>query len=209
MHVFGNSLEGRPLDAWILGDGPRTVLFLATIHGDEAAGTPLLQRMIQTLEDDPGLLTGLRVVIVPMVNPDGFAAGRRGNANGVDLNRNFPALNQSQARRGGAGALSEPEAAAIAALINSYDPDRTVSIHQPLACVDYDGPAIELATQMSRACDLEVRKLGGRPGSLGTWLGTERCTPVVTFELPRHVETDEEALWEHYGSALLAALRFH
>jgi carboxypeptidase D len=36
------------------------------------------------------IVRDVHLYIVPTMNPDGFAAGRRENANGFDLNRNFP-----------------------------------------------------------------------------------------------------------------------
>ena len=202
----GRSVEGRPIEVTEMGVGPETVLFLATIHGDENAGTPLLERLIEELRADAEPLTGRRAVIVPVVNPDGYAADARTNANRVDLNRNFPAANQSQARRGGEAPLSEPESRVIHDLIERIEPDRVVSIHQPVGCIDYDGPAEALAEAMAAACALPVRRLGGRPGSLGTWLGIERGVPTITFELPRRMEADAEANWDRYGPALFAAL---
>ncbi|MFT5463548.1 MAG: protein MpaA [Planctomycetota bacterium] len=204
--AIGRSSEQRPITAHFLGDGPEVVLFLATIHGDESAGTALLERLAVELYADPQVLQGKRAIIVPVVNPDGYAAGRRSNANRVDLNRNFPAENQADAKRGGERPLSEPEARVIAGLVDLHKPWRAVSIHQPLNCVDFDGPATELAAAMSEACGLPVKRLGGRPGSLGTWLGQERGIPTITLELPRRVDADPEAHWERYGPALLAFL---
>lgn len=204
---IGRSAEGRPIHARFLGYGAETVLLLATIHGNEAAGTPILDRLGDELATHPEHLGDRRVVIVPVANPDGLARNMRHNARGVDLNRNFPADNREDSRRTGT-ALSEPEARALLRLVDQIRPVRAVSIHQPLSCVDYDGPAGPLAAAMSRSCGLRVKKLGGRPGSLGSWLGMDRGVPTVTLELPRDASGyTSEALWRRYGPALLTAIR--
>jgi protein MpaA len=207
--VLGRSVRGRPIRCRILGDGPTTVLFLATIHGNEPAGTPLLERLEEQLLEHPERLTGRRVLLVPVANPDGHAAGTRGNARGIDLNRNFPAGNHGGDARGGRHPLSEPESRALHALITRHRPVLVVSLHQPLALIDHDGPARPLAEAMARETDLPVRKLGGRPGSMGSWVGIDRRTPIVTVELPPRVEgLGAEALWRRYGRMLLTAIAF-
>ena len=169
--VAGTSVRGLPVRMQILGRGPEVVLVLAGIHGDERAGTPLAEALVDHLRRDPGALAGLTVLVMPNANPDGRAAHTRTNARGVDLNRNFPAPNHQQGSRGGAQALSEPEATAIQRIVETYRPVRVLSLHQPLACVDYDGPARALAERIAARCDLPLRKLGTRPGSMGAWLG--------------------------------------
>ena len=155
------------------------------------------------------LRRGRRVLIVPIANPDGYANHTRGNANGVDLNRNFAAGNWANRRVNGPARRSEPESRAIERLIVAERPARIVSIHQPLECVDYDGPGAPLARIMSEACGLPVRKLGARPGSLGSWAGLERGVPVITLELPGSAgRLDREALWRRYGAALIEAIAY-
>jgi predicted deacylase len=51
--VAGHSVEGRPIEVIRLGDGPATILLLATIHGDEDAGTPLMDRLAAALIAEP------------------------------------------------------------------------------------------------------------------------------------------------------------
>jgi protein MpaA len=204
--VIGKSVEGRPIRLVVLGDGPDTVLLLASIHGRESAGTPLLIRLEARLLEEPALLAGRRVLLVPEANPDGMARGTRGNARGVDLNRNFPAEN-FRPGPGGPEPLSEPESRALAAVIREHRPERVVTLHEPIAVVDYDGPGRDLAHAMGRACRLPVRKLGARPGSLGSWVGITLETPIVTLELPRTARTTApEALWTRHGPALLTAV---
>ncbi len=114
----GRSVDDRPLVAYVYGSGEDTVLLVASIHGNEIAGTPLLRRLGAYLVEQPRLAQGRRVILVPVVNPDGVSMNRRGNLHGVDLNRNFPALNYSASGRHGAAALSEPESRALASLID-------------------------------------------------------------------------------------------
>jgi protein MpaA len=191
----------------VLGEGNDTTFILATIHGDEPAGTPLVRRLTGHLRQHPDLLRDRTVVILPVANPDGMAMNRRANANGVDLNRNFRTANRTNNPQFGTTALSEPEARAITRIITQYTPDRIVSVHQPLACVDYDGPAQTLADRMAQQCGLPVRKLGAKPGSLGSYAGLTLGTPIVTLELPQGASRmNQQQLWQQYGKALLAAI---
>jgi protein MpaA len=207
--VIGFSVEGRPIECVELGNGRDVVLIMATIHGSEPAGTPLVQRLVGYLSDRPDLLEGRRVLLLPVANPDGFASGNRHNAHGIDLNRNFPASNYHSADHHGPAALSEPESVAIHRMLEGCRPNRIVSIHQPIACIDYDGPAEALALAMAEHTDLPVKKLGGRAGSLGSYVGITLGIPIITVELPRAASGLEgRVLWERYGSMLLAAVRF-
>ena len=207
--VLGHSVQGRPILAQVLGDGPDTTLFIATIHGNEAAGTPLMSALADHLTSHPDLLQGRRVVVVAVANPDGMALRTRGNVRGVDLNRNFEAGNRVNNRTNGLGALSEPESRAIRAVIQEFGPDRIVTLHQPLTCIDYDGPAKALAARMARYCKLPVKKLGARPGSLGSYTGEELKIPTITMEMPAAAsQLDERALWDQYGQSVLAAITY-
>ena len=90
--------------------------------------------------------------------------------------------------------LSEPEARVLMKLLRHYFPTRVVSIHQPLNCIDYDGPAKKLAEAMAAACPLPVNKLGSRPGSLGSLVGVTLQKPIITFEMPKDAGTFESKL---------------
>ena len=205
--VMGRSVQGRAIDCVVLGRGQEVILFIATIHGNERAGTPLLKELETYLLDHPEWLDGKQVVLVPLANPDGAQVGSRLNARVVDLNRNFPAGNRQNTKRYGLRALSEPESNALYYLIQQYNPNRVVSIHQPLRCVDYDGPGRELAQRMAAQCNLTVRKLGAKPGSLGSYVGNELQIPIITLELARADDRNSrDELWRLYGKALLAAI---
>lgn len=206
-NVVGTSVRRLPILSFVLGQGPDVTFFLATIHGDEPAGTPLVRHLGKYLQQNPHLMTGRTVVLLSVTNPDGVAYNSRFNANGVDLNRNFPASNRVNDKQSGATSLSEPEARVIRQLIEQYSPDRIISIHQPLACIDYDGPGTTLAVQMAQYCDLPVKRLGPKPGSLGSYAGVDMGIPIITFEmLQDDSELDSDTLWRRYGKALIAAV---
>ena len=205
----GISVQGRSIEHIVLGQGSDTTFIMATIHGNEPAGTQLVRKLHEYLQQNPDILTGKTVVLLPVANPDGLATNSRYNANGVDLNRNFIAANRRSDVKGGPEALSEPEARTIHQLIRQYNPDRIVSIHQPLACIDYDGPGQQLANHMADYCDLPVKKLGSRPGSLGSYAGVTLGIPIITFEMLKNDSTlDAQTLWNKYGKALLAAVAY-
>ncbi len=190
--VIGRSIEGRPIEAIAIGAGRTRLLVHGGIHGDEPGAVEAVERFVTLLDG-----TGPRVVAVPAVNPDGLAARRKDNARGVDLNRNFPARSfcpgaipgPTAATRYDAGPspLSEPESAALAALVAREDPCVLVALHQPLACVNFDGPARDLAARMAAACGWPaVADVGyPTPGSFGARYGVDEQRPVITLELPR------------------------
>ena len=208
-HIVGRSVRNRSIMTQVFGRGPDVILVIATIHGNEPAGTPLLRTLAQHLKDHPHLFTGRTIVLLPVANPDGMAANTRLNANGVDLNRNFATANRINSASFGRSALSEPEARVIKQLIRQYAPDRIVTIHQPLACIDYDGPARAITARMAQHCDLPVKKLGARPGSLGSYAGLTLGIPIITFEMRTNdSQLPPQSLWRKYGNALLAAITY-
>ncbi|MBN2063762.1 MAG: succinylglutamate desuccinylase/aspartoacylase family protein [Sedimentisphaerales bacterium] len=207
--VEGYSVESRPIFMHTFGSGKENVLIIATIHGSEPAGEPLARELMAYMEKHPGFSCKHKVTVIPVANPDGLTRSHRGNRNGIDLNRNFPAENRVNSPRYGQQALSEPESQVLYELINRLKPVWVISIHQPLACIDYDGPGESLANAMALRCDLPVKKLGSLPGSLGSWVGNELGVPIMTLELRKEdSELSGSALWAKYGPALLAALQY-
>ncbi len=211
---IGTSLGGRAIECVSLGGGEELIVFIAGIHGSEPAGVPLVKRMIEELRADPALLDGRRVVVVVNANPDGLAEARRFNDHGIDLNRNFPAGNHSTTRdRHGQHPLSEPESKALYDLFNSLPrPARVITLHQPLKCMDYDGPEATtrpLAEALADASGLPVKKLGSRPGSLGSWLGVDQQIPTITVEFYKSdTDLSSAELWERYGRMMMAAVSY-
>jgi murein peptide amidase A len=212
-YAAGTSIQGREIECSILGNGHEVIMFIAAIHGNEPAGTPLLEKLGQYLKENTKLLKDRTVIIVPTVNPDGLASYSRSNANGIDLNRNFPARNRINDANFGNESLSEPESRTVNELIEKYKPNRIVSCHQPekvgTGWIDFDGPGEDLAKRFSQYCILPLRKFGALPGSLGSYAGQELGLPIITFEIPINIEgLDSRQLWQKYGLALLATINY-
>ena len=66
-HVGGRSVMNRPIMYQTLGNGADCILIIASIHGSEPAGTPLVRSLSQYLQERSYLLKGKTVVIVPTV----------------------------------------------------------------------------------------------------------------------------------------------
>jgi murein peptide amidase A len=209
--TIGRSVEGRPIESHTFGNGRDIVLIMATIHGNEDAGTPLSEKLIDHLQANPNLVAGRRVIIIADANPDGRHHQLRYNARGVDLNRNFPSGNYKTSSHHGDKPLSEPESDALHALIKREMPSRIISIHQPLnygsECIDYDGPGESIAHAMANHTSIPVKRIGSRPGSLGSFAGETLGIPIITLELPKEAKgRDATSLWNDYGKMLLAAI---
>jgi murein tripeptide amidase MpaA len=95
--VLGHSLDGRPIDRLVLGDGPKTVWLYARQHPGESMAQWWMEGALERLTDrhDPvarKLRNEATFHIVPNMNPDGSVRGHlRCNAAGVNLNREWAA----------------------------------------------------------------------------------------------------------------------
>ncbi len=193
--TVGASVERRVLRAWRFRGGAEaalptpSLLILGGVHGDEPSSVGAVAELGQRLRSGAVTAAG-PVWLMPRLNPDGLALGRKNSARDVDLNRNFPAANFTRAHDPGyfpgAEPLSEPETAALAALIDRARVAAIVAVHAPFACVNYDGPAAAWAAQVAAACGWPARGDIGypTPGSLGSWFGIDRGLPILTLELP-------------------------
>lgn len=190
---YGVSVEGLPLTVYVPEGGRAEIVVLASIHGDEAETTVVVSEALRCLPRGD-----LRAAVILCANPDGMMRGTRGNARGVDLNRNFPTSNWSAdpvcyksraddardiALSPGAQPASEPETTALLSLFERLEPRAVVTLHSALACIDDAGPS-HLGRQLAARCGLPLRTEIGyaTPGSMGTWAAEKRLD-LVTYEL--------------------------
>lgn len=101
---IGTSVQSRPL--WVLKisdnvdveEAEPELKFVSTMHGDEVTGMEMEMFMIENIlrgyqaDNDTMcfIVDNTELYVMPLFNPDGNANNTRLNANGYDLNRNFP-----------------------------------------------------------------------------------------------------------------------
>ncbi len=149
---------------------------------------------------------GNSLLFIPCLNPDGMSANTRVNANNVDLNRNFPTQNwgknegdnatcddETTAYFGGKSPASEIETKFVIDIIEKYQPKLILTLHAPYKVVNYDGPAEEVAEEISQIINYPAEGSIGypTPGSFGTYCGVERNIPTITLELDEEIQVQE------------------
>ena len=186
------------------------ILLIGGTHGNEYASISTIYKWITLLNQSHTDSYDWR--IIPLLNPDGLMqkSSSRTNANGVDLDRNFPTndgdhnamqyweenTNRDPEYFPGKKALSEPESQWLAEEIKQYQPDAIITIHAPLSSSAY------------KSSNIKQSKKGGQyqqsittfPGSFNQYVGTEINIPILTVELPysdiRSTKTEINEIWE-------------
>ena len=195
--VIGHSVQGRPITLTRVGEtgAARSILAVGCIHGNEPAGRAIVEDLAGATP-----APGTELLLVRDLNPDGFAHHVRGNANGVDLNRN------SAEHWAGAGARpwSEPETRAVRDLILSELPALSIYFHQPFGLVDVpEGGRPQVARRYAELTGLPLRPLSRRPGSITRWQNA-RVRPGSAFVVELAAGPLPAALRLRHVAAVLA-----
>ncbi len=114
LRQIGTSLLGRPIWAEYWGPSAPSalVVIVGQVHGDECSPTLLSDEV----RSRPPTRRG--IWLIPTLNPDGYAAYERRNANQVDLNAD-------------GGSRSQPETNALMVFIADVRPELIVHLHSP------------------------------------------------------------------------------
>ncbi len=169
--TFGFSVRGRPLTVTEIGNpaGRHRVLIVGCIHGSECSGIAITSALRAGVPS-----TDVDFWLVPDLNPDGYALGTRQNANGVDLNRNFPFKwirlgSPGSLDYSGRASLSQPESAAAAALITRIQPTLAIWFHQHEGLVDDSQGPLAIERRLATLIGLPLSRLTDYPGSVVGW----------------------------------------
>lgn len=206
--TIGKTTLGTPilLHRWGPSHLPK-LLLIGGVHGDEPEGVLFVEEFLKRrgeIEKD----LKMHLLIIPQLNPDGVSKNERTNANGVDLNRNFPASDWNTEARApryypGPKPCSEIEIQTLVALIKSEKPTAIFHCHSYLPQLVYAGPnAQKWATQLGEGYPHPVQEDIGypTPGSLGQYCKLDIQTPCVCIEFPERINGN--TAWSLLGSQL-------
>jgi protein MpaA len=177
--VIGSSAQGRPIVALVrpVVAPRRRVVVVGGLHGNEPVTPPTVRGFVAAEHPDD-----VELWLVPEANPDGVAAGSRCNANGVDLNRNFPW--GWRADDGGPAPSSEPETVALTGLVDRLQPDLVVWVHQPYGYVSSIGTTDDaLEEAWARASGVPVRPDVTQHGGGESWTALVAGRPSMLVEI--------------------------
>ncbi|MFZ4400115.1 MAG: M14 family zinc carboxypeptidase [Bacteroidales bacterium] len=132
-----------------LAENEPKFLYTSSMHGNELTGSILMLRLIDYLLSNYGtnervknIINNMEIWINPLANPDGTYNGGnasvanaiRGNANGIDFNRNFPDPQDGLHPDGNAW---QPETMAFMALADSIQFTMSANFHGGAEVVNY------------------------------------------------------------------------
>ena len=143
--IIGFSAGGMPLEVYRFGQGEKQDMIISGIHGGYEWNTiALADQLITYINENPDVIpSDVTLYILRDMNPDGDARSHdelgRVNANGVDLNRNFPVgWSASWDRSGcydltpttsGTGPGSEPETRLVMNFIAAHKIQALINYH--------------------------------------------------------------------------------
>lgn len=182
----GTSVDGRAINALVISSysgsstGPASlemeprVRISAGIHGNEKVTAEVLVRYTNYLLSEfnngsteiTDLVNTRYIVIIPVINPDGYTISRRYNANGVDLNRNFSRGWSDESPVYGTAAFSEPESLAVSQYTISKRFTTGITLHSGTVIVNMP---FDYTTTLPVEDDL-VQEFGRAYSKAGTFL---------------------------------------
>ncbi len=211
--TIGQSVKGLPLEVYRYGTGPIERLIVAGMHGGAEFNTvQLAEELMAYLGKHPQVVPpDVTLYILHDLNPDGVARALnylgRANANGVDLNRNWPANWQKDWPRagcwtttyvtGGKGPASEPETKALMAFIQNHSFDALINYHSAALGIFPSGlPPDDYSIRLAKA----IAAVSTYPyppiatgcvytGAFTDWANDNNIA-ALDIELTNHTDTD-------------------
>lgn len=198
---IGKSKLGETIRVFRFGNGRRKILALGGIHGDETSAVRLCWDMVFYFKKHlTKIPKNVKLIIIPLLNPDGYFFHTRVNAAGVDINRNFPTKNWQKKiyilratlpDGGGPGRSSERETRALIKFIEKEKPYLNIAYHSRAGFIypEMDDPiGIYYSRAYERASGIKVLLIDWSKtyykvtGSFAQWLIREEGLHTFTIE---------------------------
>jgi protein MpaA len=195
---FGESVEGNKIEAYKSDmTSEKYIYLMAGTHGDEVEGVFVLKKLFEWIKDEYNG-DDLPIIVIPILNPDGYRDQTRVNSHAVDLNRNYPTgwseKYKKEKYNPGPAPLSEPENVFLDKLFNKFKPGIVLSFHSWKPILNFNGDIEKVASFLASYNEYEISDHIGydTPGSLGAYVPEKYDAGVLTFECP--VLSDEVSL---------------
>ncbi len=147
LETLGKSVNGKEIWALKISDNVQNdeaepeVKYVSTMHGDEVVGMEMCMYLAKLLLEQYGkdtrltnLVNNTELWLIPDMNPDGTANKRRYNGDWVDLNRNFPDVQNNDANSGSGRAK---EVGLMINFNNAHNFCLSLNYHGGAVCVNY------------------------------------------------------------------------
>jgi len=211
--VIGESVDGRPIEVYRFGTGPRKLLIIGGIHGGYEWNTiNLTEQLISLIRGRPEWIPDdVTLFIIRSLNPDGEARAQgihgRTNENGVDLNRNFPAQWKLEwpidgcwrylPVTGGPYPASEPETLAVMQFMIDEDISALINYHSAALGIfpggqPPDAASVSLAEAVAAVSDYAYPPIDTGcvfTGQLIDWASMQGIA-AIDIELANHRDSD-------------------
>ena len=183
---YGASLEGRQLDALVVGDdaAERLVVVLTRQHPPEVAGSLAFQGFVrEVLSDFPDeVLADTRFLFFPLMNPDGVEHGYwRHNSGAVDLNRDWFEPSQPEIQAAQQLILDQARGREVFAFLDFHSTWRTLVYFHPF---DTPGADASFPVALKDAMDVEFEPVPDWIFSHNDGKGTSKNWALQTFNVP-------------------------
>lgn len=200
MKQFGESTQGKPIVGYEIGKGEDVYFLFGSIHGNEMSSGDILDQLVKEVAVNPSIVSpNKKFVIIPITNPDGYYDRTdKLNANGVNLNLNFPTSKWQQYGPQGMFAGEEPftevESRIIRDVVESYKPRAMLSFHAKglLVSPEYNDISAALGHWYADRTDYMYfdHEEWDFPGTATKWFAETTGKAAITIELPDYVKTD-------------------
>lgn len=208
--VFGESSLGLPIIAYEFNNSGPEVLILGGVHGDEPEGVVAAEGLLKEFMNS--FPYHLNLTLVPQFNIEGVINKTRGNARGIDLNRNLKTKDWSPEIKTprynpGPAAGSEPENQALMKYLEARKPRWVLTLHSWHPVLNVNGDCRAEAEILAQRTGYKIDDDIGypTPGCLGTYAGLERTSPTLTYEIERGL--DHAKILQIHVPAILEALK--